>query len=442
MLAAARDADATEMITDTGRRSRSPGPRTPARQTETPRGTQQAVVTQPGVRSGRLVVVITRSGPAATAPTTSCAAATGRKPLLRPSRLGTSPARARPMTRWQASCTKSRRRLVDMTARSTRRWRTTAIVLVVGVLAGCTGGGGSDDADTNDPFGDPGDCTVIDVAVSSEKIDLMTDLAKSFNGSSESKIGDGCAFVRPYSKASGGAAALLADGWDEATEGPKPVIWSPAASSWGQILNQRLADNGAPMASSDSVSFMLTPLVIGMPKPMADALGYPETPIGWEDIARLATSGGLGGLRAPRVGRLQARQDQPQLLHQRPQRPGRPELRGHRQEPGPVARGPRRPGHQGLRHPGRVVGGALRRHHDDVPQQLVPHRSQRHLAALRVGRGRRGEVGDRLQQGQPRRRARARASSPASRRSRWWRSTRRRARSTATAPSTCSTPTG
>ena len=178
-----------------------------------------------------------------------------------------------------------------MTARSTRRWRTTAIVLVVGVLAGCTGGGGSDDADTNDPFGDPGDCTVIDVAVSSEKIDLMTDLAKSFNGSSESKIGDGCAFVRPYSKASGGAAALLADGWDEATEGPKPVIWSPAASSWGQILNQRLADNGAPaMASSDSVSFMLTPLVIGMPKPMADALGYPETPIGWEDIARLATS--------------------------------------------------------------------------------------------------------------------------------------------------------
>ncbi|MEZ5138857.1 MAG: extracellular solute-binding protein [Acidimicrobiales bacterium] len=27
-----------------------------------------------------------------------------------------------------------------------------------------------------------------------------------------------------------------------------------------------------------------------MPKPMADALGYPETPVGWADIARLATS--------------------------------------------------------------------------------------------------------------------------------------------------------
>jgi Ca-activated chloride channel homolog len=33
---------------------------------------------------------------------------------------------------------------------------------------------------------------------------------------------------------------------------------------------------------------MQTPLVIAMPKPMADALGYPDTPVGWEDVLRLA----------------------------------------------------------------------------------------------------------------------------------------------------------
>lgn len=33
---------------------------------------------------------------------------------------------------------------------------------------------------------------------------------------------------------------------------------------------------------------MLTPLVIAMPKPMADALGYPETPVGFADILALA----------------------------------------------------------------------------------------------------------------------------------------------------------
>ena len=35
---------------------------------------------------------------------------------------------------------------------------------------------------------------------------------------------------------------------------------------------------------------MLTPLVIAMPKPMADALGYPESRSGWADILRLAQS--------------------------------------------------------------------------------------------------------------------------------------------------------
>src|SRR5690606_24172213 len=92
-------------------------------------------------------------------------------------------------------------------------------------------------------------------------------------------------------KSSGGAATLLAEGWDEATEGPRPVIWSPAASSWGAVLNQRLAEQGKPpMAPSDAQPFMLTPLVIAMPEPMAAALGWPDRPIGFADIAALATN--------------------------------------------------------------------------------------------------------------------------------------------------------
>ncbi|MCB0958660.1 MAG: VWA domain-containing protein [Acidimicrobiales bacterium] len=173
--------------------------------------------------------------------------------------------------------------------RSGRRSRGAAALVALGLVASACSGSGSDAAD--DPFGDPGDCTVIDVAVSSEKIDLMNDLAQSFNRSDAAELDDGCAFVRPYSKASGGATTALAEGWDEAAEGAQPVIWSPAASSWGQILNQRLADQDLPaMVTDDPVSFQLTPLVIAMPKPMADALGYPETPVGWADIARLATS--------------------------------------------------------------------------------------------------------------------------------------------------------
>ena len=86
---------------------------------------------------------------------------------------------------------------------------------------------------------------------------------------------------------------------------------------------------------------MLTPLVIAMPQPMAEALGWPDEPIGYADILELSHQRrGLGGVRAPRVGPVPARQDQPQLLDQRPVRPDRPELRRHGQDRGPHHRGP------------------------------------------------------------------------------------------------------
>jgi Ca-activated chloride channel family protein len=174
-----------------------------------------------------------------------------------------------------------------MTRTSPRPIRLLAVALVVGLLAtGCSSGKKS--ASSGDD--DPGDCTVIDVAVSSEKIDLMTQLAKDFNASDEAKLSGGtCAYVRPYSKASGGVSEALVAGWDADADGAEPVIWSPAAKSWGAITEQRLKVAGKDsLTDSSAPSFMLTPLTIAMPKPMADALGYPAKPIGWSDIAALA----------------------------------------------------------------------------------------------------------------------------------------------------------
>ncbi len=176
-----------------------------------------------------------------------------------------------------------------------RRWAAALVVLCL--VAGCSSGSdgdgeasGDDDVTTDEGFGDPGDCTVVDLAVSSEKIALMNELARLFNDSDAAKVGDGCIFARPQSKASGGAATLLATEWDEAAEGPRPVVWSPASSAWSAVLNQRLADDGKPAMATEAEPFMQTPLVIAMPEPMAEALGYPDTPIGFEDILSLAQS--------------------------------------------------------------------------------------------------------------------------------------------------------
>ena len=157
-------------------------------------------------------------------------------------------------------------------------------------------GGDSDDSDdTTDAGGgedlsdaDPGDCVTVDIAVSSEKIDPMNDLAREFNDS-DAEVDGRCIFVRPNRKASGRAADLLADGWDEDLEGPRPVIWSPAGSPWGAVLNQRLTNAGqTPIAPTDFEPFMLSPLVIAMPEPMAEALGHPQEAIGWNDILELS----------------------------------------------------------------------------------------------------------------------------------------------------------
>jgi Ca-activated chloride channel family protein len=157
------------------------------------------------------------------------------------------------------------------------------VIAAVLTVAACTSSKSSDQS-----VAGPGRCIVVDIAASPEKGDLMTSLAKSFNGTDKAKLGKDCIFVRPQSKSSGAAAQLLSSNWDENVDGPRPVVWSPAATSWGQIVNeQRTAAGQAPIVPKGD-PFMVTPLTIAMPKPMADALGYPAKPIGWTDIFTLA----------------------------------------------------------------------------------------------------------------------------------------------------------
>ena len=82
-----------------------------------------------------------------------------------------------------------------------RRGVLVAAVLVLALLgAAC---GGDDDGGTGELTGDggeqgdltqldPGDCIAVDVAVSSEKIDLLTDLANEFNGSDAAQVDGRC----------------------------------------------------------------------------------------------------------------------------------------------------------------------------------------------------------------------------------------------------------
>src|SRR3546814_15590517 len=123
----------------------------------------------------------------------------------------------------------------------------TRVLMLAGVLAlaaaACSAeeageASGTDGVQTQDP----GDCIVVDLSVSSEKIDLLSELARAFNDSDAAQVDDLCVFARVQSQASGGAAPLLSGEWDAEVSGPRPVIWSPAASSGAAVLkNEREA---------------------------------------------------------------------------------------------------------------------------------------------------------------------------------------------------------
>jgi Ca-activated chloride channel family protein len=185
------------------------------------------------------------------------------------------------------------------TPRLQRHGRLLVVVLLAAGLAAACGDDDDDAGPADLQDADPGDCIVVDMAVSSEKIALLTTLAEEFN-ESDAEVDGTCVFVRPRSVSSGRAAELIPEGWPSPdVNGEPPVIWSPAASGWAGIVNERAGTTLAPAGTP----FMLTPLVIAMPEPMAAALGWPEESIGFADLQRMANDPeGWAAVGAPEWG--------------------------------------------------------------------------------------------------------------------------------------------
>lgn len=134
-----------------------------------------------------------------------------------------------------------------------------------------------------------GDCITVNVAASQEKSALFTDLAKRY-GETRPTVNGKCVVIKVTAKASGAAEEALARGWDEQADGVRPDVWSPASTSWVVLLRQHRAsrDSGSGLVPDDVPALLQSPLVIAMPRPMAEALGWPNKELGWADILTLA----------------------------------------------------------------------------------------------------------------------------------------------------------
>ncbi|WP_337000736.1 MULTISPECIES: substrate-binding and vWA domain-containing protein [unclassified Microbacterium] len=159
----------------------------------------------------------------------------------------------------------------------------TAVVAAL-VLAACTGGGEDPTTEGGQGFPDDG-CTHITVATSSEKVNMLDELATAFKDSPEHKALGTCATVRPTNVSSGNAARYLTSGddWPSDDRALWPTLWSPASTVW----TDRVAAAASPNLVGEPASFTRTPVVFGMPEPMAKALGWPDKPISITELEGL-----------------------------------------------------------------------------------------------------------------------------------------------------------
>jgi Ca-activated chloride channel family protein len=183
------------------------------------------------------------------------------------------------------------------------------LLLIIGVRTLTSGGDDSAKRDDSTPVTDDRTgCTEFTFIASSEKAALLQAVANDYI-EADRDVGGRCVSPKVFTKSSGGATEALARGWDDARDGPRPDVWSPAASSWAVLLTQRLAARDQPDLvpgdnASDLPSVARTPLVFAMPKPMAEALGWPDKAIGFSDILGLARDpSGWGKFKHPEWGK-------------------------------------------------------------------------------------------------------------------------------------------
>ena len=171
-------------------------------------------------------------------------------------------------------------------------WKVQVGCVALVLLAACRCGDGAPSGGTG-PASTGGrasaevkDAVVLTVAYGSEKKTWLEEQARAFEASgARTKSGRP---IRVEGKALGSGEAV-----QEIVSGRlKAHVYSPASSAYLPLLNsawmqatgrtQPVVGQGEPV--------LLSPIVIAMWKPMAEALGWPGKPVGWADLMKVAAN--------------------------------------------------------------------------------------------------------------------------------------------------------
>ncbi|HBY06741.1 MAG TPA: hypothetical protein DEH22_02750, partial [Chloroflexi bacterium] len=155
-------------------------------------------------------------------------------------------------------------------------------LIIPKLISGGSGGVGS----TAEEFpAAPKGSIVVDVASSNTKQDWMNLMVERFNADGPTIASGETIFVRVTHVTSGGSQQDILDGKIQ------PQVWSPGDGSWVAGANEVWRDRtGRMLISQDCPTTVFAPSGFAMWRPMAEALGWPDKPISWDDLVDLSAN--------------------------------------------------------------------------------------------------------------------------------------------------------
>jgi Ca-activated chloride channel family protein len=129
--------------------------------------------------------------------------------------------------------------------------------------------------------GPAGPSVEIMISSSDGKKEWMDDVIAAFHATNAA-VGGKPVRVKVTHMKSGESMQKILDGKE------KPTLWSPAGGAWIELINQTWQTRAGKPFVREAKPTVTSGLVIAMWEPMARALGWPDKPIGWTDIFRVA----------------------------------------------------------------------------------------------------------------------------------------------------------
>ncbi|WP_127473527.1 vWA domain-containing protein [Microbacterium sulfonylureivorans] len=152
----------------------------------------------------------------------------------------------------------------------------------------------------DEPAATPGaePCVTVPVMSSFENADMVAALAAAYNEKPRNVAGS-CVTVTTTRDKSGVAASLVAEDFPTHSADTKPTVWLPDASTWLDVARSQ----GATALRADGTSVGSSNVVLAMPAPLAQAVGWDTAPPTWADVFAAAEDADLwSGLGYPEWG--------------------------------------------------------------------------------------------------------------------------------------------